>query len=313
MAKVIDRLLKSLAADDPRAIYDLAQRELPEGAIIEPLVQEVPFKLPELDYWFKVSADGAEWADVFEFKARYVSHMQAQVFDYSLRARLATGLPVNTTIIVAMPERFPKRYREIPPIEIPRLIRNRYHTVKLWEAGASTVLESRRPGLPVLVPFMRARWDQLVEAGRRAHREGADAARWYWKAVGMKYPEEEQHRLRADVAMNNALLERWFAEIYPVSPQGKKEIAAARKKARKEGREEGLEQGRVEQARQMVQMIIQTRFSEIGVPELESVNSLEELNQVALLLARARNAREARAAIKQLSGGRAGNQARANR
>lgn len=302
MPKVIDRLLKSLAADDPRAIYDLAQRELPEGAIIEPLVQEVPFKLPELDYWFKVSAGGAEWADVFEFKARYVSHMQAQAFDYSLRARLATGLAVNTTIIVAMPERFPRRYREIPPIEIPRLIRNRYRTVKLWETGASAVLESGRSGLPVLVPFMKARWDQLVEAGRRAHREGADASRWFWKAVQMKYPEEEQHRLRADVAMNNALLERWFAEIYPVSPQGKKEIAAARKKALKEGRKEGREQGRVEHARQMVQMIVQTRFPEIGVPDLESIHSLDELNQVALLLARARNAREARAAIRQLSG-----------
>lgn len=145
---------------------------------------------------------------------------------------------------------------------------------------------------------MKAQWDQQVEAGRRAHREGEDASRWFWKAVQMKYPEEEQHRLRADAAMNNALLERWFAEIYPVSPQGKKEIAAARNKAMKEGREAG----RVEQARQMIGMIVQTRFPEIDAPDLESINSREESNQVTLLLARARNASEARAAIRQLSG-----------
>ena len=46
-------------------------------------MREIPVSLVRMDYWFVVTADGKQWIDILEFKARYEAGMQGHVFDYS--------------------------------------------------------------------------------------------------------------------------------------------------------------------------------------------------------------------------------------
>lgn len=306
MPQEFDRLLKSLAGDDPRALYHLRRMPLPPpDAVIQPMVQEVSTSLTAMDYWYTVNAGAESWADVFEFKSRYESGMQKQLFQYCLRAYLLKDLPVRGTLIVVTPAGFPQRYQEISAINVPGLFSAQFDTVKLWETEADVALDSGRPGLLSLVPFMKARWDQLVRAGRAVRDGTEDALQWFWKAARIKYAGRVLEQLSEEVGMPDAVMERIFRELLPYSPW----VQEARDEARHEGLQEGLQEGRQEgrhegeltEARRMVRILLSARFPEVEAPaSLDAASDLDAIHQVANSLARAGSADDAKAALSSL-------------
>ena len=118
MPKLIDRLLKSLAVDDPRALHHLLSEPLPpEDAEIEPMIQEIITKMSALDYWCVLRVGQQERADVFEFRAKYESGMHRQLARYAMATYVATELTVRATAIVVSGKDFPKSYQELEPVE----------------------------------------------------------------------------------------------------------------------------------------------------------------------------------------------------
>ena len=187
MFQPYDRMMKSIAAADPEALYLLVNRPPPPGAVIQPLVQEIEVSLTPLDYWYQVTAGNESWVDIFEFKSRYESGMKQQILNYGLRAHLSKGLPVRCTTIVMTPHGFPASFEELEPIERKGLISVRFETVKVWELNAGIALGSGKPRMLSLVPFMRSNQDELAEAGRRLLAPGLDEARaWFWKAARLE-------------------------------------------------------------------------------------------------------------------------------
>lgn len=107
MLKLLDRLLKPLAVDDPRALYHLLSEPLPsEDAEIEPMVQEIVTKLSALDYWCVFRTGKRERADVFEFKGKYEAGMHRRLFRYAMAACVTTGFSVRATAIIVSSKGF---------------------------------------------------------------------------------------------------------------------------------------------------------------------------------------------------------------
>ncbi len=72
MPQEYDGFLKSIALDDPRALYQLLQRPPPPAdAVIVPIAQELASKKIILDCGFIVESNGRKRVDIFEFKAQY--------------------------------------------------------------------------------------------------------------------------------------------------------------------------------------------------------------------------------------------------
>ncbi len=283
MSQTNDRLLKSLAEDDPRALYHLARRPLPPPeAEIVPMVQEVPPRMGRMDYWFRVKAGDEEWADIFEFKGRYESSMNPQVLDYALRAHLETHLPVNAVLIVTSPGGFPRSYRTIEPVVRPGLVSIHFETVRLWEIDASVALDSGRQSLLPLVPFMRTGMDQLIAAARslRAAEEGA--RQWFLKSVAMKYPEDVVARMRQEVSVTNEIMERILREAFPVSPVGMAQ--------------------RVEGVVSSIQVLVEERFPQVEVPSaVLEIRDPDALSMLFRRLIRANSEEEARVILQTAS------------
>ncbi len=245
MTQPYDSYLKSIASDDPRALYYLLQRlPPPPGALIHPIVQELTSKKIIIDCGFLVEINGRKRVDIFEFKAGYANSARKQILDYALMVYLAKNLPVECTLVIVYPYKLPRSYTDLPPLRIPGLLSITFRTVKLWEIDAERVLSAEKPHLLSVLPLVKTNQTQMVEGARRVFQTGSvDAQRWFWELAKLRYNQSGVERLFEDAEMNAAIMEKIINEIYPLSPLGKRQIREARKQARQEGLQEGLKEG----------------------------------------------------------------------
>ncbi len=296
MPKLLDRLLKSLAVDDPRALYHLLSEPLPpEDAEIEPMVQEIITKLSALDYWCVFRVGKRERADVFEFKGKYEGGMHRQLLRYAMAACVTTGFSVRATAIVVSSKGLPWDYEDIEPFERAGL-RLEFRTVRLWEVDAQMALDLERHSLLSLVPFMKHTWTQLAQALRRIPNAAAGALDMFWHALLLRYSKEEAERLQAEVGMNSAIMERIWNELLPDSPWAEE----IRKEARESALAEGRREGELRYARQQVVRLLRNRFPDVSSTGIEAAADLAGIDRAIDELFQAQSADQARTIMSAL-------------
>lgn len=179
--------------------------------------------------------------------------------------------------------------------------------MRLWEVDAKLALDLERPSLLSLVPFMKHSWAQLVEALRRIRSAAKDALELFWHALLLRYSRDEAEKLRLEVGMNSAIMEKIWKELLPDSPWAEEIRQEARESALREGRLQGHRKGRHEgelrEARQLLSKLLQSRFPEVPGSGVDRVTDLRAIRNAFDKLLAAESADQARSIVSALTRG----------
>ena len=107
--------------------------DLPPGAVIRPMPAKLSPNL-ELDGVHRIDSADNSWIEHFEFKSQYHVNSRRQRMKYVCGLYLGPeDLPILSTMIVVLPDNFPKSYEEMPSYDVPGVVSFAFRTVKLFE------------------------------------------------------------------------------------------------------------------------------------------------------------------------------------
>src|SRR5581483_9643404 len=187
--KPYDQAFKFLAEQDPEALLRLLGAIEPgEQVTIELLPREIsiPALLPDQPYLVR-SARGERVVHV-EAWIRWSTDIANRMAEYGPLHWFKYRLPVDSYVIVLLPEKLPRRPPRSGVIEAGGVrLETRFHLIRLWRLPAQETLRSNHPALLPFVPLMK---------GGRTELEVAAA----------KLREIVEERARLEVAQHLAML-----------------------------------------------------------------------------------------------------------
>ena len=302
----MDRIFKAVTVDDPQALrYLSGDEDLPPGSEIAVASMEIAPNF-EVDGVLRITTpDGLSWLDHYEFKSRYRSDTQIQRMKYSFALYLGPEtLPIRSTMLVILPDDFPKNYEELLPYEIPRVVSLRSRTLKVWEFEAERAFKWSRPSLMAIVPFMNSSRAQELEAARRV--KGDTSARMLFDAaMRVKYDERELAGFWEEIEMDIA--ERMVSLTVPTTKWGQEMIERESRPlveaSLQRGIEQGIERGRLQESIDSVKGVFAARFPSAPAPGLAFIRDPAVARRLCSDIAVAASAAEAQAIIARLAAG----------
>ena len=298
----MDRIFKAVTVDDPQALrYLSGDEDLPPGSEIAVASMEIAPNF-EVDGVLRITTpDGLSWLDHYEFKSRYRSDTQIQRMKYGFALYLGPEtLPIRSTMLVILPDDFPKNYEELLPYEIPRVVSLRFRTLKVWEFEAERAFKWSRPSLMAIVPFMKSSRAQEIEAARRV--KGDTSARMLFDAaMRVKYDERELAGFWEEIEMDIA--ERMVSLTVPTTKWGQEMIERESRPLVEASLQRGIEQGRLRESIDSVKGVFAARFPSAPAPGLAFITDPAVARRLCSDIAVAASAAEAQAIIARLAAG----------
>ena len=290
-SKPYDRLLKSLADDDPRSLLHLfGIVPISDEALVETLPRAVSAPLPEVDHLYAVGAKDGKRLVHLEFQTHYRRDLPDRLTRYVLSLHLQYGLPVQCVLVLLVARHAPVEIPREHEIQLGGLsVRLNYQIVRLWEIPGREALEMREARILPLIPLLRVSTEELVEAARRivASPDKARAIE-FLTFSGLRY-DKNQFNYLLEAARMRILTEEMLKE------------SSFYQMILEEGIEKGIEKGK-EQAeadlRDAIRELVAARFAErTDLAALDQIKDSGRLRQIMSVAIHAQSASEVTSAI----------------
>lgn len=283
----MDQGIKRLVQTHPQDVLALV---LPGAQVLGVLPVDVATERQQvLDNLLRVRYQGVEFAVDLEIEAQVREDIAFRLYEYGMRARLVTRMPVLSAVLWLEPGGTPPT----SPFEDRAgnlLSATRHFTgTELYKLSAEELFSRGLPGMLPLVAFSAQRMDLgAIERAARLVQERASAG---------DVPELETLLAvfagrRFDMTTMRALLRRVFmnTEIIETSSLYQEILARGREQGIERGIEQGIEQG-IErgvqhEAAEAVRVVLRSRFGEL-TPELEAAISRADVTHLHAALAHA--------------------------
>lgn len=279
----MDQGIKRLIQTHPQDVLALV---LPGAEVLGVLPVDVATERQQvLDNLLRVQHQGVEFAVDLEIEAQAREDIAFRLYEYGMRARLVTRMPVLSAVLWLEPGGVPAT----SPFEDKAgdLLSATRHFIgiELYKLSAEDIFSRGLPGMLPLVAFSAQRADlEVIERAARLVQERASAG---------DVPELETllavfASRRFDTTTMRALLRRVFmnTDIIETSSLYQEILARGREQGIEQGIEQGREQGVQHEAAEAVRVVLRSRFGEL-TPEIEAAISGAEVAHLHAALAQA--------------------------
>jgi hypothetical protein len=265
--KPYDRILKSLADEDPRLLLQILGL-VPAGvdAEIQPLRPETspPVVLP--DYVAIVRTGPGEPTVVHaEFESSYYRTVPRDMARYGGSLASQHQIAVESALVLLRPAGVPVEVPEIGHYDIgPTHTTHPYKVVRFWELDPTPVLETNNPRLVPFALLMNLTDEQACKVGSLVATQGDEEAVARYLILGsIRYDIERLNDMLVD---GKSGFERAISEASPIL---------------REERAKGREEGRQDQTRRLLKLGLRARFPSLeNLPEIDRISSIEKLESL---------------------------------
>lgn len=279
----MDQGIKRLVQTHPQDVLALV---LPGAEVLGVLPVDVATERQQvLDNLLRVRYQGIEFAVDLEIEAQAREDIAFRLYEYGMRARLVTRMPVLSAVLWLEPGGVPPT----SPFEdkVGDLLSATRHFIgiELYKLSAEDIFSHGLPGMLPLVAFSAQRADLgAIERAARLVQERASAD---------DVPELETllavfASRSFDTTTMRALLGRVFmnTDIIETSSLYQEILARGRDQGIEQGIERGREQGVQHEAAEAVRVVLRSRFGELP-PEIEAAIRAADVDHLHAALAQA--------------------------
>jgi predicted transposase YdaD len=286
-SKPYDRLLKSLADDDPRSLLHLLGI-VPnsEESAVETLPRAVSPPLLEVDHLYAVGVGIKKRLVHLEFQTHYRRDLPDRLTRYVLSLHLQYGLPVQCVLVLLVARHAPVEIPDDHEMQFGGLsVRLEYQVVRLWEISGREALDMNEARILPLIPLFRVSTADLVEAARRIVKSPDEArAVEFLTFSGLRY-DKNQFNFLLEAARMRILTEEMLKE------------SSFYQMILEEGIEKGMEKA-TSGLRNAIREVVSSRFpGPVDLAALDQIKDIDRLQQILTVTLRAQNLAEITAQI----------------
>jgi hypothetical protein len=274
--KAYDQAFKSLSDADPRGLLDIFG-VLPHGveAEVEPLPRDIASRRLVVDTgYFVRPARGKAFIALFEALTSWEREIGRRLASYGAALGERYRMPIRIYALPMAKHACPARTPAFGRAQWGDvLVAARLHWIKPWEIDAGIVLKQNSPRLDpwaVLFQMTRVQEDEIIERVKQRPQE-AGLVRMLG---GMRYRRNVSEWNEFAGRLNHMISREKMRESLAVQEW----LAEGRQEGRQEGWQEGRREGGVQEAREALLSVIETRF-----PSLHLQASVESISDIEIL------------------------------